>query len=236
MIYYYDNPITIQDIKRILNESKVINIEDKEPFPEGKVTFVGVGNDSYECKTLWDMKYTNHMKLAYGGYFNEDHSGYNAWWTMNYNYSDKYDKKKVYIVNNAEDGHKLAKFLNFIGGFNNLDNIIEKKKKELENIKSDLEYLLEAKNNFNDHNSNIPTNLDEAIKELDKELNEDDKKYLLENGALSVHHSLGRWIRNTWNLWNDESKLKTYMKNIGYIHPDDISNYIIETFIDYLKK
>lgn len=29
-------PITILDIKRILNECKIIDIEAKEPFPEGK--------------------------------------------------------------------------------------------------------------------------------------------------------------------------------------------------------
>lgn len=139
-------PITIQDIKRILGECKIIDIKNKEPFPKGKVTFVGVGNDKYEYHTLWDMEYTDHMKLTYGGYFNEDHSGYNAWWTMNYNYSDKYDKTKAYIVNNRMDGQKLAKFLNFINGFKNLDNSIKEKENELKQIQEDLEYLNEAKN------------------------------------------------------------------------------------------
>ncbi|MBR6907795.1 hypothetical protein IKN40_04845 [bacterium] len=141
-------PITILDIKRILSKCKIIDIEAKESFPEGKVTFVGVGNDKYECRSLWDMKYTDHMKLTYGGYFKEDHSGYNAWWTMNYNYSDKYDKTKAYIVNNKTDGYKLAKFLNFIGGFNNLENTILKKENEIKNLQEDLEYLLEIKKEF----------------------------------------------------------------------------------------
>ena len=138
-------PITIQDIKRILSECKIIDIEAKEPFPEGKVTFVGVGNDNYECHTLWDMKYTNHMRLTYGGYFSEDHSGYNAWWTMNYNYSDEYDKTKAYIVNNQSDGEKLAHFLNFIKGFKNLENTILKKEDEIKNLQDELIYLNEAK-------------------------------------------------------------------------------------------
>ena len=82
----------------------------------------------------------------------------------------------------------------------------------------------------------IPNNLEEAIKELDKELLDEDKDYLLEHGALSVHHSLGRWIRNTWELWDDEdNKLKTSLKKLGYNHPDDMSNYIIEKYIEYLK-
>lgn len=88
---------------------------------------------------------------------------------------------------------------------------------------------------YNFINTKIPKNLDEAIKELDKELPEDTKEFLLENGALSVHHSLGRWIRNKWGLWNDESELKDNISKLGYEHPDDISNYIIEKYIEYLK-
>ena len=82
----------------------------------------------------------------------------------------------------------------------------------------------------------IPNNLGQAILKLDKSLSQDDKEYLLKNGALSVHHSLGRWIRNNWNLWNEEdNELKTNLKKLGYEHPDDMSNYIIEQYIEHLK-
>lgn len=82
----------------------------------------------------------------------------------------------------------------------------------------------------------IPNNSWQAIKELDKLLSKDDKEYLLENGALSVHDSLGRWIRNNWGLWNeDDNELKTHLKKIGFKHPDDMSNYIIELYIEYMK-
>ena len=65
---------------------------------------------------------------------------------------------------------------------------------------------------------------------------DEDKDYLLEHGSLSVHHSLGRWIRNNWGLWNEEdNELKTNLKKLGYIHPDDMSNYIIEQYIEHLK-
>ena len=84
-------------------------------------------------------------------------------------------------------------------------------------------------------NNYIPKNLEEAIKYLDKELSQEDKDYLIENGAIYAHHSLGRWIRNNWNLWNDESELKESLLKLGYSHPDDMSNYIIEEFIKYLK-
>jgi hypothetical protein len=38
----------------------------------------------------------------------------------------------------------------------------------------------------------IPNNLNEAIKYLDKNLKQEDKKYIIVNGSLSVHHTLGR--------------------------------------------
>ena len=123
-------PINMSDIVRILFTCKIIHIDQKEPFPSGKVIFVGLGNNNYECRILYDMKYTDHMELTYGGYFSEDHSGYNAWWTMNYNYSDEYDKTKAYIVENREDGDKLAAFLNFIGGISKLENTIYNKKEQ----------------------------------------------------------------------------------------------------------
>ena len=83
----------------------------------------------------------------------------------------------------------------------------------------------------------IPNNLFEAVQELDKSLSQDDKEYLLENGSLSVHHSLGRWIRNNCGLWNEEdNKLKVNLKKLGFEHPDDMSNYIIELYIEYLKE
>ena len=81
----------------------------------------------------------------------------------------------------------------------------------------------------------IPKNLEEAIKYLDKELLQEDKDYLIKNGPISVHHSLGMWIRNNWNLWNGESEIKENLHKLGYSHPDDMSNYIIEEFIKYLK-
>ena len=82
---------------------------------------------------------------------------------------------------------------------------------------------------------NIPTTLSEAINGLDLLISKEDKEYLLEHGALSVHHSLGRWIRNNWKLWEDDSELKLNIVKLGYTYPDDISNHIIEQFIQYLN-
>ncbi len=78
----------------------------------------------------------------------------------------------------------------------------------------------------------VPKTVNEAISTLEKILSEEDREYLLENGAISMHDSLGRWIRNEWGLWTG-SELKNELKKKGFEHPDDMSNYIIEEFIKY---
>ena len=81
----------------------------------------------------------------------------------------------------------------------------------------------------------IPNNLNEAIKALDEELVEEDKQYILENGAISVHHSLGRWIRNNWGLWTSSELKNEIRRETGLFDADDISNYIIKKYIKHLK-
>ena len=78
----------------------------------------------------------------------------------------------------------------------------------------------------------VPKTVDEAISTLEKILSDEDREYLLKNGAISMHDSLGRWIRNEWGLWTG-SDLKNELKKKGFEHPDDMSNYIIEEFIKY---
>lgn len=80
----------------------------------------------------------------------------------------------------------------------------------------------------------IPKTLEEAIVALDNMLEEEDKQFLLKHGALSVHHSLGMWIRNNFGLWED-SELKKNLIKEGFFHPDDMSNFIIEEYITHLK-
>jgi len=81
----------------------------------------------------------------------------------------------------------------------------------------------------------IPKTLEEAIKALDKELKQEDKEYIVENGSISVHHSLGTWIRNNWGLWGDNIELKSNLQKLGCYHPDEMSDYIIKQFIEYFK-
>jgi len=81
----------------------------------------------------------------------------------------------------------------------------------------------------------VPKTVDEAMSTLAKIISKEDKQYLIENGAISMHNSLGRWIRNEWGLWTN-SELKNELTKKGFTHPDDMSNYIIEEFIKYLNK
>jgi len=107
-----------------------------------------------------------------------------------------------------------------------------------EACESAIKYCLKnlIKNEDEEEKSDIPVpkTVDEAISTLEKILSDEDREYLLKNGAISMHNSLGRWIRNEWGLWTG-SELKDVLMNLnkGLNHPDDMSNYIIEEFIKY---
>ena len=102
-------------------------------------------------------------------------------------------------------------------------------------IKYCLNNLIENEDKEEESGIPVPKTVNEAISTLEKILSDEDREYLLKNGAISMHHSLGRWIRNEWGLWTD-SELKNELKKKGFEHPDDMSNYIIEEFIKCLEK
>ena len=81
----------------------------------------------------------------------------------------------------------------------------------------------------------IPKNMNEVFDYFDKELTDDDKEQLKQYSAISFHHTLGRWIRNNFELWNTQSELKAWLINKSFTHPDDMSNYIIEEYQKHLK-
>ena len=84
--------------------------------------------------------------------------------------------------------------------------------------------------------STIPLSVEEAVERLDSLLTPEDKEYILENGPVGVHFTLGRYIRNEWGLWSDDnSPLVAELKQNGYQHPDDMSNYILEEYLKKLK-
>ena len=80
----------------------------------------------------------------------------------------------------------------------------------------------------------VPKTVDEAIHTLDAMLSDEDKDYLKEHGAISMHSDLGRWIRNEWGLWTD-SELKTALESAGFHHPDDMSHHILTMYVKHLN-
>lgn len=81
----------------------------------------------------------------------------------------------------------------------------------------------------------IPKNIEGVFNFFDKELTEADKKMLLKHKAIEFHHTLGRWIRNNFELWNTQSELKVWLIDKNFTHPDDMPNYLIEEYQKHLK-
>lgn len=79
--------------------------------------------------------------------------------------------------------------------------------------------------------SSKPTNLEEAVLWLRETSAPEDlekfRKTEFETACVRAHHSIGRWIRNEWGLWQD-SPLALWFKNELHVgHPDDMSSMII---------
>jgi hypothetical protein len=75
---------------------------------------------------------------------------------------------------------------------------------------------------------NYPTTVQEAVDYLYTNLHPDDIDALrkAKRGFLiSLHHTLGRWIRNHFGLWQDNQAL---LDDTGTDHPDDAAMMIIE--------
>ena len=79
-----------------------------------------------------------------------------------------------------------------------------------------------------------PRNLDEAIEALNYILSSKDKLVFQEWGEKkfvnSMHHHLGRWIRNNWDLWDEKSKLAEWFVAMEIWHADDMSAIILTSY------
>jgi len=80
-----------------------------------------------------------------------------------------------------------------------------------------------------------PKTLDEAFAALDAMLTDKDRRYLQEaedpdKAAVSLHHSLGRHIRNEWGFWQDSELKRHIRQQFGLVHPDDMSGLILRQY------
>lgn len=78
----------------------------------------------------------------------------------------------------------------------------------------------------------IPHNLEEAFEWIDKYV-VDIKDFIKcdEDEAIGMsHHGLGRWLRNNWGLWKEDSPMAFYFMTLGIKHADDMSGIILTSY------
>lgn len=79
---------------------------------------------------------------------------------------------------------------------------------------------------------NIPESLCEAVDLLDDLIDDPvDREMFQTTDAQDVttafHHTLGRYLRNEWRLWEDGTPLRTWFLSHGLEHADDMSGIIL---------
>jgi len=83
-----------------------------------------------------------------------------------------------------------------------------------------------------------PATIEQAIKKISHKFPIRDlikfAKTPKEKACITLHHSVGRRIRNDFGLWQ-ESELYLRLKDKGIEHPDDMSNYLLERLHEWLN-
>lgn len=85
----------------------------------------------------------------------------------------------------------------------------------------------------------LPTTLQEAILALDDLLSDEDRaeadRRIKEEDpadvAADLHHSLGRYLRNTWGLWAGGPLARHLREDHGIVDPDNMSHHIIVAYL-----
>lgn len=73
----------------------------------------------------------------------------------------------------------------------------------------------------------IPSTIESAVEQLVSSLTDDDKNEIAKMEATEVHFSVGRHIRNEWNLWAKDSPMKRdAVEQYKIAHADDISGLL----------
>ena len=78
-----------------------------------------------------------------------------------------------------------------------------------------------------------PATLADAHAQLEKQLPKEELKKIdamkSEDEMIEYHFGPGMGMRNSWGLWGD-SPLAQHMRDLGFIHADDMSGVILKTF------
>ena len=75
----------------------------------------------------------------------------------------------------------------------------------------------------------VPSTVKMAVDMIVSRLTDEDRKAILASKeSHCVHHTIGRYLRNNWSLWEPDTPLKRDAVNsYGIAHPDDISGLIL---------
>ncbi|RBA28220.1 DUF6794 domain-containing protein [Flavobacterium tibetense] len=92
----------------------------------------------------------------------------------------------------------------------------------------------------NYNNDFLPKNIIESIDYLECKLNSSElesfKNTPEEDIIGKYHFTLGKYIRNEWEIWNGDTKLFVYFKEKGVSNPDKISSIILTSLHRKLNK
>lgn len=258
--YWYDNGRYEQEVSAFIWQSGGdTKIKAIYGCDEVKVTdIVAYPNQSVFTEFLEDSLYNTDSYLSSGwshefgysfdfksgstrrtGYVRDSRRGEN-------NFENESDSIKAEKRQQA-DQNKLVRWLNLIDDIirhdsavlfdNNTDHRIENTI-----VEADCDKLLKAATAGPSNEIKLPkkspSSLSESLEILMAFTTEESRAWIrcLPDGSFStyVHHSLGRYLRNRWNLWG-QSRLAKYMNELGIHHPDDMSSIILDSFQRRLK-
>lgn len=75
-----------------------------------------------------------------------------------------------------------------------------------------------------------PTTVEEAIKAFNEMLTPEEQAQvaMMPKDELGIlHHGLGQFIRNNWELWQPDKPLTQHLQALGFQHADDMSMSLI---------
>lgn len=84
----------------------------------------------------------------------------------------------------------------------------------------------------------VPATLTSAVQLLVESLDDDDTRYIMSTTEppVAVHRTVGKWLRNNWSIWDEQTPLvQWFYQAYGIAHADDISSIILSALWARIK-
>lgn len=81
----------------------------------------------------------------------------------------------------------------------------------------------------------VPSNFDQAVEILVSSLQPEDIEYIKEHRDEGLHFGLGRFVRNSWSLWEPGFPLGNWFRDKGIGHADDMSGLLMTAMVAKVK-